>query len=118
MTRLTATLPWTGLGAVAAVAAANWLSGWVLLLVPVLLLGAFGVWQLDPGREFFGCLTGFALLPVLVVAAEPDCQVFQDCDGTPRTVWPAVLAAAALVALGLVVSLRPGSHRPATPRSR
>jgi hypothetical protein len=63
MGRLTAALPWIGLGAVASIALANWLSLWILLLAPVLVVGGFLVWQLGPGRESFGWLTGLACSP-------------------------------------------------------
>lgn len=58
MGRLAAALPWIGLGAVASIALASWFSLWILLLAPVLIVGGFLVWQLDPGREFFGWIAG------------------------------------------------------------
>jgi hypothetical protein len=41
MGRLTAALPWIGLGAVASIALANWFYLWIVLLAPVLLVGGF-----------------------------------------------------------------------------
>lgn len=112
MGRLTATLPWIGLGAVASIVLANWFSVGILLVVPVLLVGGFLVWQLDPGREFFGWIAGLALLPILVATAEPGCPTFETCSGEPRTVWPYFVASAALVAVGLLVATRlPASDR-------
>lgn len=106
MGRLTAALPWIVLGAVASIALANWLSLWILLLAPVLLVGGFLVWQRDPGRELFGWIAGPALLPILVATAEPGCPTFETCSGEPRTVWPYFVAAVALVAVGLFVAAR------------
>ena len=106
LARLRASLPWIGLGAVASAALANWLSAWLLLLAPVLLVGAFLVWQLDPGREFFGWIVGLALLPILVVTSEPGCPVFETCEGEARSAWPYVVVSAALIGLGLVLATR------------
>ena len=106
MGRLTAALPWIGLGAVASIALANWYPSWILLLAPVLVVGGFLVWQLGPGREFFGWHAGLALLPILGATAEPGCPTFESCSGEPRTVWPYFVASVALVAVGLFVALR------------
>lgn len=112
MGRLTAALPWIGLGAVASIALANFFSLWILLLAPVLLVGGFLVWQLDPSREFFGWIAGLGLLPILVATAEPGCPTFETCTGEPRTVWPYFAASVVLVAAGLLVATR----RPAQDR--
>lgn len=93
-------------------ALANWSSVWIFLLAPVVIVGGFLVWQLDPGREFFGWIIGLALLPALVAIREPPCATFDSCSRNPGIMWLSLLLAVALVLIGLVVTIRPAVTQP------
>ncbi len=99
------TAPWLALGLVAAVALANRSSVLIMLLVPVVLVGALLAWRTDPGAELFGCLIGLAALPLVLLLREPGCLARSGC-GPARVVWPYPVAAVVLVVAGLVLSGR------------
>ena len=97
--------PWLALGLVAAVALANWSSTLILLLIPVVLVGALLIWRTDPGAEFFGCLVGLAALPLVLLFREPACLAQSGC-GPAKMIWPYLVAAVVLVVAGLTLTRR------------
>lgn len=102
--RFVAATPWVFLGLLASVAFANWSTTSILLLAPVFLVGAILVWRRDPGREVFGALAGFSLLPLILLTREPPCLASGFCASDPVSSW--LYAITALVLAGTVLVVR------------
>ena len=81
---------------------------WVLLLVPIVAVTAFMVWQFDPAWEFFGSIAGLAVVPVIVGTRPVPCAL-DGCDGSPQLIWPFIAAAGVMVAAGLLLGTRSSS---------
>ncbi len=101
---------WGVLGILAGVAFSDVFSRWVMLLVPVVLVAAWLLWNTGVGREAAAVLIGFSSCPFILAtrAGHPDCQAF-GCE--PRPGWPWMVAAFVLVAGGLALMLAPGPRR-------
>lgn len=98
-------VPWVVLGVLAGIALANIGSRWIMLLVPVTVVGAVLIWQLDPRQELFGGVAGLAVLPVIVGTRPVPCAL-DGCDSATQIVWPFLAVGLALMVLGLYPSCR------------
>lgn len=109
---------WTALGTLAGAALSSPMSRWILLLVPVVLIAAWLLWNERAGRESAAALIGIASCPALVAVRARDaaCPLggdFASCE--PVNVLPWVLGSILLVLVGSALLLTPamrGRQRP------
>lgn len=104
--------PWIVLGALSSVGLLGVLAGsrTALLLVPVIVVGAFLVWQLEPQGEFYAALIGLAVLPLTLAVRTQLCPGWDRPARCSEPFNPIVflLAAGLMLAAGSAAALRSG----------